>query len=99
MRNAAKWTAAGAFIVLGGVAQAQSGLPNTLNMTCAQAQALVQKSGAIVLATGPNLYERYVLNRSYCNPDQQVQPSWVRSADNPQCYIYNRCVDTSFPLR
>ena len=90
-------TAAGV-LSFAGAAQAQ-GRPDTLTMSCAQAQSIVARSGAVVLSTGPNLYERYVTARSYCNPDQQLQPSWTRTADNPQCYVYNRCVESSFTIR
>lgn len=98
MRAKAFWIGAASALLLAGAAQAQ-GRPDTLNMTCAQAQAMVVRSGAVVLSTGPNLYDRYVTALRYCSPGQQLAPSWVRSADNPQCYIYNRCVDSSFTIR
>ncbi len=75
------------------------GLPDTLNMSCAQARAIVRQSGAVVLATGPRLYERYVTARSYCSPDQDTQPAWTETADNPQCQLGDRCVDAALDVR
>lgn len=98
MRRHVSHLIAAGVLSLAGAAQAQ-GLPNTLNMTCAQTQAMIARSGAVVLATGPSLYDRYVTGRRFCNPDQQLAPSWTATADNPQCYVYNRCVESSFTIR
>jgi len=35
-------------------------------MTCAQAQALVTTTGAIVMSTGQYTYERFVAHRGFC---------------------------------
>ena len=75
------------------------GLPDTLDMSCAQARAIVRQSGAVVLATGPRLYERYVTNRTYCSPDQDTQPAWTATADSPQCQLGDRCIDTALDVR
>ena len=87
-----------ALLAAGGGAIAQ-GMPDSLMMSCAQARALVQSSGAIVIATGPNLYDRYVVGQNFCNREQEARPAWVRSADNPQCFIGNRCVDVDISDR
>jgi hypothetical protein len=72
------------------VASAQ-GRPDTLRMSCAQARGLVAARGAIVLGTGPNLYDRYVMHRGFCTPSETTEPSWVRAGDTPQCFIGYRC--------
>ncbi|MCJ8142154.1 hypothetical protein MKI84_04425 [Ancylobacter sp. A5.8] len=71
-------------------AMAQS-MPNSLNMTCASARELVRREGAVVIGTGPVIYERYVANRGYCTVGQQTEPAWVQTADQEQCYIGSRC--------
>ncbi|MDP2356118.1 MAG: hypothetical protein Q8M31_08645 [Beijerinckiaceae bacterium] len=98
MRGTTLWIGAAGILTLAAGAQAQ-GMPDSLNMSCAQAHALVQRSGAIVIATGPTEFERYVSGRSFCNPDQEPRSSFVRSADDPQCYIGDRCVDVDYPIR
>ena len=61
------FTALAAFgIATGTAAQPR---PNTLSMSCRDAQALVVSHGAIVLGTGPNRYERYVRDQSLPHRD------------------------------
>jgi len=71
-------------------ALAQS-LPNSLNMSCAATANLVQQRGAVVIATGPNVYDRYVSNQGYCDVDQTTYPVWLQTADQNQCFIGYRC--------
>lgn len=90
--------AAAPAVAVSGPALAQN-LPDTLAMTCAQAQSIIERNGAAVLATGPQLYERYVLNRSFCTWNEVTRPAWTAARDNPQCYVYNRCVAADYDLR
>ncbi|MDB5650399.1 MAG: hypothetical protein JWL62_1919 [Hyphomicrobiales bacterium] len=46
------------------------GRPDTLRMSCGTAAALVKRSGAIVLGTGPDIFDRYVSSHAYCDSDQ-----------------------------
>ena len=62
---------------------AQSG--STLSMTCGQAGRIVTSQGAAVLRTGPTTYDRYVRDTSFCALQETVWPTWVRTADVPQC--------------
>lgn len=84
--------AAAALVASAGVALA---MPNTTQMSCAQAAGLVKQKGAVVLATSPTLYDRYVLDLGYCVYDQQLKPEWVPTRDNPQCFIGYTCYDPS----
>lgn len=84
-------------MLLAASAHAQ-GRPDSLAMTCAQAQALVRGSGAIVIGTGPVLYERYVTGSNLCNPEEEARPAWTRSADAPQCLIGYRCVPVALDI-
>lgn len=92
------WIVGGGFLALVTGAQAQ-GMPNSLSMSCNQARALVERSGAVVMATGATEFDRYVSRRSFCARDQELRSSFVRTADNPQCYIGDRCVDVDFKDR
>ena len=70
---------------------AAQGRPDTNRMTCAAAQALVTGQGAIVLGTGPSLFDRYVSSRAYCASGDLTEPAFVPTADNRQCWIGHTC--------
>lgn len=74
-------------------ATAQEGMPNSTRMTCAEAATLVTKRGAVVLATGPRTYDRYVRDRSFCWPDQDLKPEWVQTRDKAQCFVGYICFE------
>ncbi|MFG1314377.1 hypothetical protein [Xanthobacter autotrophicus] len=65
--------------------------PDTLALSCEEAAALVTKNGAIVLGTGPNIYDRYVSQIRYCSGAEQLKAEWVKTRDNPQCFIGYTC--------
>ncbi|MDB5594246.1 MAG: hypothetical protein JWM36_1207 [Hyphomicrobiales bacterium] len=71
---------------LAGGASAQ-GRPDTLQMSCGMAASLVSRAGAIVLGTGPNIYDRYVASRAFCQRDEEMRPRWLATRDAPQCFI------------
>ncbi|WP_127089890.1 hypothetical protein [Aquabacter cavernae] len=89
-------TALAAFAMLAapGIAGAQD-FPNTLNMTCAEATAMVTNQGAVTLSTGPNVFNRYVKDDGYCSGGQQTKAQWVQTRDQQQCPVGNTCVDPS----
>ncbi|WP_029350606.1 hypothetical protein [Bosea sp. 117] len=74
-------------------------MPNSLSMSCAGARDLVSRSGAIVIGTGPHLFDRYVTNTSYCSITQVTEPAWVATADDPQCLIGKLCKDRRYNKR
>ncbi|MDI4655789.1 hypothetical protein [Xanthobacter autotrophicus] len=65
--------------------------PNTLALSCREAAALVNGSGAVVLGTGPNIYDRYVSQIRFCSGAEQLKAEWVKTRDNPQCFIGYTC--------
>jgi hypothetical protein len=65
------------------------GRPNTVGMTCGQANSIVSQRKAVVLATGPNTYDRFVRYESLC-PDY-ARPAFVPTRDNPNCNIGFYC--------
>ena len=85
---------AGLALALPGLASAQ-GRPNSEAMSCAQAAGLVAASGAAVIGTGPNIYDRYVTSRAYCTKTEMTEPAWVGTADRRRCFIGYTCKDTS----
>lgn len=68
-----------------------SEMPRTLSMSCNQTVKLVAKSGAIVLRTGENTYDRYVRDLQFCDLGDSLRPEWVPTRDNPQCFIGYTC--------
>jgi hypothetical protein len=71
------------------------GRPNTLTMSCAAAKNLVTRQHAIVLGTGPDIYDRYVASQGFCQSDEVGRAAFVASADNAQCFIGFYCVRPS----
>ncbi|MFG1477931.1 hypothetical protein V5F53_04605 [Xanthobacter sp. V4C-4] len=85
---------AGALVAFASAAVAQ-GMTRSTDLSCAQAAALIQGKGAVVLATSPTLYDRYVRDLSFCMYDQQLKPEWVPTRDNPQCFVGYTCFEPS----
>lgn len=68
-------------------------LPNSLNMTCADASGLVRQNGAAVIATGPVIFERFVTSKQFCGPGESTGPAWIPTRDVAQCLVGQRCRD------
>ena len=64
---------------------------STLNMSCAEATALVQSQGAIVLSTGEFTYERYVSDRRFCMLNETTRLSYAPTSDAAMCPLGNVC--------
>ncbi|MBA5778173.1 hypothetical protein H2509_13670 [Stappia sp. F7233] len=73
--------------------------PDTRQMTCAQAQALVKKQGAVVMSTGQYTYNRFVSTLRYCDRSQQLAPLYAPTRDTPQCFVAYYCKDIYRPNR
>lgn len=84
------------FAVLG-AASAQA-RPSTLQMSCAQAQALVASRGAVVLTTGAHTFDRFVRDWRYCATSEYADPAAARTADNPSCNLFYVCRSRPAPL-
>jgi hypothetical protein len=72
-------------------AAAAQGRPNSLAMTCGQARQLVLSQGAVVIGTGPNIYDRYVRDGSFCLVGEYPSAGWITTRDTPQCVVGFRC--------
>jgi hypothetical protein len=68
--------------------------PSTTRMTCQAASALVARSRAIVLGTGGDTYDRFVVTEGYCATGTYGRPAFVPTRDNPQCNIGYYCSNT-----
>ncbi|MDQ0505511.1 hypothetical protein [Xanthobacter agilis] len=85
---------AGGLAMLASAASAQ-GMVRSTDLSCAQAARLIAEKGAVVMATSPTLYDRYVRDLSFCDYDMQLKPEWVPTRDNPQCFIGYICYEPS----
>jgi hypothetical protein len=68
-------------------------------MTCKEASGLVAAQGAVVLGTGGQTFDRFVRDRNLCFGNRYVQPAWVPTRDNRQCFVGYRCRDDMIPGR
>jgi len=80
---------AGSVLMLGSVAA--EARPSLYTMSCAQAQAFVQRQGSVVANTGPMTYEKFVSNGKYCDRTQRAVSAHVQTRDNAQCRIDYKC--------
>jgi hypothetical protein len=73
--------------------------PDTRAMTCAQTRSLIERSGAIVLTTGSQTYDRFVGSRAMCDHPYVPTVTYVRTRDG-QCPVYNcqKSVWDDFPF-
>lgn len=67
--------------------------PDVTKMTCRDAAGLVDEKGAVVLTTGPYLYDRFVANQSYCGSGEETKAAYVNTLDNNSCRIGYVCAD------
>jgi hypothetical protein len=65
--------------------------PDSLTMTCAAAAGLVSAQGAVVMGTGPDIFDRYVISLRYCSGFEQLKPEWIKTKDNPRCFVGYTC--------
>ena len=64
---------------------------STTAMTCGQAQGFLGTRGAAVIGTGGQTYDRFVRDRSFCQPTEVTRVAFVPTRDTPQCFIGYRC--------
>lgn len=73
--------------------------PDTRSMTCQQAASLVANRGAVVLSTGPDIYDRYVRHEGMCWSGYYGRPAFAPTRDRPNCMVGYYCASTPpFPF-
>jgi len=63
--------------------------PSSTAMTCQQTMRLIQARGALVLGT----YDRFVRDRSFCEPTEIAKRAFRPTRDNPNCLIGYTCYE------
>lgn len=87
---------AGIGLVLGVLAVPENaeaqGRPDTRNMTCTQAKALVVKRGEVVMTTGAHTFDRFIADARYCvSRTMLTATAFAPTKDNKQCPVGKRC--------
>lgn len=59
-------------------------------MSCIDVQARVRSSGATILHHG-DLYDRVVTSQAYCEHEETLEPYWLSTADNGECFAGYVC--------
>ncbi|MFB0489701.1 hypothetical protein ABIE45_002287 [Methylobacterium sp. OAE515] len=67
--------------------------PSSTSMTCQQTVRLIQTRGALVLGTGGMTYDRFVRDRSFCEPTEIAKRAFRPTRDNPNCLIGYTCYE------
>ncbi len=80
------------------VTTASSAREDTRTMTCAEAQDLVRRSGAIVLNTGAFTYSQFVAPRAVCPSRNVLRQQFAPTSDNPHCPVGYHCIESN-PVR
>lgn len=83
---------AAALVLAASPAAAQT-RPSSTAMTCQQTIRLVQAKGALVLGTGGMTYDRFVRDRSFCEPTEIAKRAFRPTLDNPNCLIGHTCYE------
>jgi hypothetical protein len=65
--------------------------PDTRAMTCAAAQEMVRRAGAVVMTTGRWTYERIVASVRYCDYQEEAVLFVAPTLDNPRCRVGRIC--------
>jgi hypothetical protein len=73
------------------VTAAAAARPYAPKMSCRSLQSMMAARGAVVVSTGPDLYDRFVKDSRYCERTQRTEAAWIKSADNPECFIGYTC--------
>lgn len=71
------------------------------SMSCAEVSSTIAREGAAIMRytsprTGNLLYDRYVANRSFCEPGQTTKRASIPTADQQSCPV-NRCAQIELP--
>jgi len=80
-------------LLAAGSAASAQGRPDSTTMPCSRAAALVRSQGAVILGTGRMTYDRYVADRTFCEPTQQLKNAFVPAADTAACFVGYTCID------
>jgi hypothetical protein len=79
------------FIVFAVSSSAAFAHPSTTQMMCGQAKGIVRQYRAVVLNTGSDTYDRFVISQFYCASGDRVRDAFVPTLDVRSCHIGYTC--------
>ena len=79
------------FAVAATTAAPAQDMPNSLTMSCAATSKLVREKGEVVIASGPNIFQRIISEPGACFGEQVATPAWLPTADQSECLVGLRC--------
>lgn len=62
--------------------------PDSLTMTCAAVQAAITRAGALVVGTGPYVFDRFVSDGRGCAVTQYARQGFIETKDVKYCLVY-----------
>ena len=65
--------------------------PDIRRMTCAQVNATIRQSGAIVLSITDTRFARFVAGSGYCDFNEIAKQTYEATVDTPRCRIRFIC--------
>lgn len=80
-----------AALIVGACVSTATARTSTTALSCAQARSLVLREGGIVLGTGEQTYDRFVRDRSFCEPTEAGKRAFVQARDTPHSFIGYTC--------
>ncbi len=80
-----------AVLMLAGSAWAAGERSFTTEVPCSTIKQAVDREGAVVLFTGPHLYDRYVTSQFYCPTMTRTRAAWVPARDTATCFVGYTC--------
>jgi hypothetical protein len=66
---------------------------NSASLTCDGARQAIRSEGAVIMrypskrVDNMTLYDRYVRNSDYCDPNEYAERAYVPTSDSPQCPV------------
>jgi len=58
------------------------------SLGCKDLQARVRQAGSLIIASGANVFDRYVYDGQFCSVTQIATPSFVPTRDAASCLVY-----------
>lgn len=80
-------------LMLAGASAAHAQRAQSTQMSCGQAAARVRAQGAVVLGTGGLTYDRFVSDKRFCAPTEQLLPAFAPTADTARCLVGYTCIE------
>ena len=83
------------FIFAAALIGASPALAETPTISCNQAKAQVSATGAAVVRSSANVFDRFVTDRRFCQATQITRIAFIETTDTAYCPVGYRCEERS----